>query len=59
MTNKELLYVEDALNHLKHFNCVCDETKSSLTDQSLKSFASEVQTELTNIYNRLYQNLSK
>lgn len=59
MTNKELLYVQDALNHLKHFNCVCDETASSLTDSALRAFTNDVQQELNNLYNHLYQTLSK
>lgn len=59
MTNKELLYVEDALNNFKHFNCVCDENISSLQDPTLRAFVGEVQSELQIIYNNLYNTLSK
>ncbi len=59
MTNKELLYLEDALNHLKHFDCVCEEASSFITDDALIKFTDDVKSYLTSIYNNLYQTLSK
>ena len=43
MTDKELLYVEDALNHAKHFNEMCNEACELLDDDTLKNFVFDVQ----------------
>ena len=37
MTTKELLYIEDALGHEKHFQTKCGETISRVQDGQLKS----------------------
>ena len=37
MTNKELLYIEDALGHEKYFQTKCRETANQLQDSELKS----------------------
>ncbi len=36
MTEKELLYIEDALGHAKFFGDKCDEAMGMLTDTDLK-----------------------
>ncbi len=38
MTEKELLYVEDALGHLKHMKTLCDIYAQNLQDPTLKAF---------------------
>ena len=44
MTQKELLYVEDAIGHEKSIITICEETLKNLQDESLKSFIeSEIQ----------------
>ncbi len=38
MTQKELLYVEDAVGHEKNMIAICKETVRCLQDEKLKSF---------------------
>lgn len=38
MTQKELLYVEDAIGHEKNMIAICRETINCLEDEKLKSF---------------------
>ena len=38
MTQKELLYVEDAIGHEDNIICICDNIKESLTDEQLICF---------------------
>ena len=38
MTQKELLYVEDAIGHEKNMIAICQETIRCLEDKKLKSF---------------------
>ncbi len=38
MTQKELLYVEDAIGHEKNMIAICKETVRCLQDEKLKSF---------------------
>ncbi|MCR5142481.1 MAG: hypothetical protein K6C68_08135 [Ruminococcus sp.] len=42
MTNKELLYIEDALGHEQYFQQKCRETAQELQDEELKSFVSQL-----------------
>lgn len=37
MTEKELLYIEDALGHEQYFQTQCQETAKQLTDKQLKA----------------------
>ena len=43
MTEKELLYVEDALGHEQYFNLQCAQTAQQIQDKELKSFAESMQ----------------
>lgn len=36
MTPKELLYIEDALGHLKFLKCQCNDAIKNLSDPTLK-----------------------
>lgn len=58
MTTKELAYVEDALNHAKHFYWQCDQALSNLTDESLKTFVQELKTGIEQVYNNLFSTIS-
>ena len=51
MTNKELLYVEDALGHEEFLKaCACN-TSNQLQDANLKQFMKELETKHSNLYN--------
>lgn len=57
MTDKELLYVEDALAHAKHFNELCDNAYSNLQDENLKTFVTEIKKEVNLVYDNLFTTL--
>ena len=57
MTDKELLYVEDALNHAKHFNEMCNEACELLDDVTLKNFVFDVQKEIQMVYSNIFATL--
>lgn len=59
MTKKELAYVEDVLNHAKHFYWQCDEALSSVNDEALKEFINGLKQEVEQIYNNLFNTVSK
>lgn len=42
MTEKELLYIEDALSHEQYFQTKCSETMKQIQDQELKSSVEEM-----------------
>lgn len=54
MTDKELMYVEDALSHAQFLKTQCDETASKLMDQSLKSFVSDLSCKHQQIFGSFY-----
>lgn len=54
MTQKELLYLEDALNHCQFLKNKFNEAYSSVKDKSLKQEASKFEEWATEIYNNLY-----
>ena len=43
MTSKELLYIEDALDHEKYFQTKCDEISGKISDGELKNTVSNLQ----------------
>jgi len=57
MTDKELLYVEDALNHAKHFDAMCEQAWDSIQDPHLKSFVLDLQKEIQVVYGNLFTTL--
>lgn len=57
MTDKELLYVEDALAHAKHFDALCEDACQNIQDGNLKAFVTEVQKEVQLVYNNLFTTL--
>ncbi len=54
MTDKELLYIEDALGHEQYFQQKCKETAQSLSDPALKTCVENLTTRHQQIFNRFY-----
>jgi len=54
MTNKELLYIEDALGHEKHFQTKCKETANKLQDSDLKMCVEEMAQKHSQIFQDFY-----
>ena len=52
MTNKELLYVEDALGHEKFMKCCANKTSSKLTDAKLSTYVKELESKHQELYNK-------
>lgn len=52
MTNKELLYVEDALGHENFMKTCSKKTSSQLTDPELSSYIGELEQKHTEIFNK-------
>lgn len=55
MTEKELLYVEDALGHEQHFQTQCCETANRIQDPELRSFAQQIERQHRSIFESFYQ----
>lgn len=54
MTNKELLYVEDALGHECFMkSCAC-KTANQLTDTNLSNYMKELEQEHTTLFNKFF-----
>lgn len=54
MTDKELLYIEDALGHEQYFQQKCKETAQSLSDPELKTCVENFSENHHKIFNRFY-----
>lgn len=54
MTNKELLYIEDALGHAKYFQTQCQETANQIQDAELKAFVNQMTQKHQQIFNNFY-----
>lgn len=52
MTNKELLYIEDALGHETFMKTCAQKTASQLTDPTLSSYIGELQQKHTELFNK-------
>lgn len=59
MTQKELLYLEDALNHCQFLKNKFFEAIEQLQNDDLKDEASNFEEWATEIYNSLYELLNK
>lgn len=55
MSPKELLYVEDALNHEKFLKTQCQQAMDALTDPALKSCVQNIMTKHQQIFRSFYQ----
>ncbi|MBQ6153376.1 MAG: hypothetical protein IJJ15_06490 [Ruminococcus sp.] len=54
MTDKELLYIQDALGHEQYFQTKCKETAQSLSDMELKRCVEDLSGRHAQIYRQLY-----
>ena len=52
MTNKELLYVEDALGHEKFMKSCCQKASNQLTDATLSNYLKELEQKHNELYNK-------
>ncbi len=55
MSPKELIYLEDALNHEKFLKTQCEQAAQALMDPELKSYAQQ----LANTHSQLFQQFYK
>jgi len=58
MTEKELLYIEDTINHARLIETKCNHWATELTDANLKNFARQVAERHRQIYTAIYQLLN-
>lgn len=54
MTPKELLYIEDALEHTQFLMTQCRNAASSLTDPALRSQAQQMANENQKLFTQFY-----
>lgn len=54
MTNKELLYIEDALGHAQYFQTKCNETASQIQDPELKTCVQQMAQKHQQIFQSFY-----
>ena len=54
MTEKELLYVEDALGHEQYLQTQCCETIQPIQDSELKTFAQQIEQQHKAIFRNFY-----
>lgn len=59
MTQKELLYLEDAIGHEDNIIKICREMESTLEDENLKVFMEEKIKTHTNMYDKLLGKLEE
>lgn len=58
MTEKELLYIEDAANHQKHLETKCEDFTSQLQDKELKAFATSLKNKNKEFFDELLKLLN-
>ncbi len=54
MTDKELLYIDDALGHEKYFITQCRETANQLSDPELKRCVEQLTSRHAQIFRQFY-----
>ena len=54
MTQKELLYIEDALGHEKYFQSKCNETATRIQDPELRACIEQLSQKHQEIYRNFY-----
>lgn len=55
MSDKELLYVEDALSQLKLFMTKCDNYSNQMQDRELKAYLKDVEARCQQLFNQIYK----
>jgi len=58
MSEKELLYIEDALGHLKFMETKCNECAKKLQDSELKEYVEQLATKHKELFGKFYQILT-
>ncbi len=58
MTEKELLYIEDALNHEAYFKTKCNETMNQIQDHELKSYIKDMADQHSQTFQSFYSLLN-
>ena len=59
MTQKELLYIEDTLGHLQTMEQLLTNAKTTLENQSLRTFVSKQLTKTKQQFNDIYKLLGE
>lgn len=54
MSPKELLYIEDALGHLKQIKTVCTDFSNQLGDTELSNFVQSIAQKQQQTFDRIY-----
>lgn len=54
MTEKELLYIEDALSHEKYYKAQCRECGAKLKDPELKSLVNDLTDRHSQLFNGFF-----
>ena len=54
MSPKELLYIEDALGHVKQIKTVCNDFSNQVTDTELSNLLSDIAKKQQNAFDRIY-----
>lgn len=54
MSPKELLYIEDALSHIKFMKEKCDHAKTQVTDANLKKLIDKVGKKNQKMFDNIY-----
>ena len=54
MTGKELLYIEDALDHEQHFRARCREVAAQVQAQDLKNFVMQMEQQHAKLFQNFY-----
>jgi Mg2+ and Co2+ transporter CorA len=55
MSDKELLYIEDALNQLQIFKTKCANYSNQMQDRELKAYLKDVEERCQTMFNHLYK----
>ena len=59
MTQKELLYLEDAINHEKNIIAICNNTVNTLEDENLVLFMEKEVKKHENMYEKLLSKMEE
>ena len=54
MSPKELMYIEDALSHVKFLQSKCNETASQLQDTELKTLVTQMASKQSELFASFY-----
>lgn len=58
MSEKELLYIQDALGHLKFIESKCNDSATNLQDAELQEFVKQLSVKYKELFGKFYQLLN-